>query len=86
MHTPLHNPVRCGDQYEQDLSHAKIYFYSGDFAAAKKLLGQMTRQDYSMSRMDELLQWMERCELCLADPLKSRRQITAISEKLKYPE
>jgi hypothetical protein len=74
------------DVFDNGLEHAKALFYAGDYSSAQEAFRFLAEQDYSVSRMDELLRWMERCELCLADPFKSHRQVTVIEEKLKLPD
>jgi hypothetical protein len=74
------------DIFDTSLERAKALFYAGDYRAAQDHLKILAEQKYSTSRMDELLRWMERCELCLADPFKSRRQVTLIEENLKLPD
>jgi hypothetical protein len=74
------------DVFENGLEHAQALFYAGDYQSAQDHLRFLAAQDYSMSHMDELLRWMERCELCLADPFKSRRQMTVVEANLKLPD
>jgi hypothetical protein len=81
------NPA-CGHiaSFDHDLATVKAFFDQGKYAAAETVLKSMAAKEYSLSRMDELLQWMERCELCLTDPFKAHRLLADNGEKSAFPD
>lgn len=73
------------DPYTVTLTEAEALFHAGEYQAAADLLTWLAAQDYTQSRMDELLRWLGRCELCLSDPFKAKRLWAQAGDRPELP-